>query len=135
MKPKLKLSALIAEEWQGIDLDLATSLFEYGFAWRPDPDGTPDSWQCIFAVRWNDTGDADRFAYSYFDPSNATDVIGENGWGNRREFESFRGAPVSETDFTGDNLPYLISDLLQYYGSEEILGSAYWNGFGIKENK
>jgi hypothetical protein len=59
------------------------------------------------------------------------DVQTEFDWANFDDVYSFAG--MDSIDWNELELPQKISDLLSYYGYENIFGSSYWEGFEIED--
>lgn len=112
----------------GTDADLATSLFEYGLAWKEDGKQI----EFIYAIG----GDYDKVEYNNpafdsitFDAD--LDVRKEFDWADFEEVESFTG--LTSVQFDALPLPQKINDLIGYYGFENVCGSSYCEGFQIEE--
>ena len=111
----------------GTDADLATSLFEYGLAWKEDDKQI----EFIYAIG----GDYDKIEYKKFDRitfNTDLDVRKEFDWADFAEVESFTG--LTSDQFDALPLPHKINDLIGYYGFENVCGSSYWEGFQIEED-
>lgn len=104
------------EGYQGIDASLETSLFEYGLIWKEEE----IEYRFIYGVQINGEG------YSLFDwgcISKDIDIKKEFDWVDWEAFFSFVGE--NEEDYLKHSVPLIVSDLLSYYGYENIFGSAY----------
>jgi hypothetical protein len=113
----------------GTDACLAISLFEYGLAWKEDEKQI----EFIYGITAHDRNSEpcfNRFDRCSFDLD--LDVRKEFDWADFEEVESFIGSTSQEFDRLP--LPQKISDLVSYYGFENIFGSSYWEGFEIQEN-
>jgi len=113
--------------YSGIDACLATSLFEYGMAWKEDDKQI----EFIYAIG----GDYDKVEYNKFDRitfNTDLDVRKEFDWADFEEVESFTG--LTSDQFDALPLPHKINDLIGYYGFENVCGSSDWEGFQIEEN-
>jgi len=105
------------ENYTGIDADLETSLFEYGFIWTKNE----NDYHFIYGVEVNN-----EYIYNKFEQSSIpidTNPIDEWGWINWDDVEKFCG--MNKEEFLKQDLPYIIYDLVSYYGYEDILGSSY----------
>jgi len=109
----------------GTDACLAISLFEYGLAWKEEENQI----EFIYGIGMEDC-DYNRFDRGSFDLG--LDVRKEFDWADFNEVESFIG--LTSQEFDALPLPQKISDLVSYYGFENIFGSRYWEGFEIQEN-
>ena len=121
------ISKLERHGYSGIDACLATSLFEYGMAWKEDDKQI----EFIYAI----AGDYDKVEYNKFDRiafNTDLDVRKEFDWADFEEVESFTG--LTSDQFDALPLPHKINNLIGYYGFENVCGSSYWEGFQIEEN-
>lgn len=113
---------LEAQGFQGPDASLEESLGQYGIAWRELPD------EFLFVYRVRGSGKNARFDRVKFrkdvDPQREWDWV---KWGDVADYV---GMPVRE--LLKEPLPLLIQDLIGYYGTEEIIGTCYWEGFPIR---
>lgn len=111
----------------GTDADLATSLFEYGLAWKEEGNQI----EFIYAIG----GDYDKVEYNKFDRitfNTDLDVRKEFDWADFEELEKAGG--LTSDQFDALELPFKINDLIGYYGFENVCGSSYWEGFAIEED-
>jgi len=121
------ISKLEQHGYSGIDACLATSLFEYGMAWKENDKQI----EFIYAIG----GDYDKVEYNKFDRitfNTDLDVRKEFDWADFEEVESFTG--LTSNQFDALPLPHKINDLIGYYGFENVCGSSYWEGFQIEED-
>jgi len=109
----------------GTDADLATSLFEYGMAWKEENNQI----EFIYGIGVNGT-EYNKFDRCTFDTD--LNVRKEFDWADFNEVENFTG--TTSTEFDALPLPQKIYDLVSYYGFENIFGSSYWEGFQIEED-
>jgi hypothetical protein len=109
--------------FQGMDASLKESLFEYGLAWRELPDG-----EFLFVHRH--TSMPKRFDRTTLNVKN--DLKKEFDWINWADVASFTGTPFE--NWLDLSFPHKISDLINYYGVENVFGTTYWEGFKIKED-
>ena len=130
------IKELEAEGYSGVDADLATSLFEYGLAWKAceDTQGEPNQYyRFIYGVdivgkgnnptRWKD------FDYSLWNEDDFYSLQKEP-WFNRESVLSFAGMADGE-DFL---FPRDIDTFISYYGTDNIFGSSY-SSFEITEQE
>ena len=101
----------------GTDVCLATSLFEYGIAWKEDGIG-------IEGTEYN------RFDRCTFDLD--LDIRKEFDWVDFDEVASFCGQTLDQ--FLAMDLASQIYNLQVHYGFENVFGSSHWEGFEIQEN-
>jgi hypothetical protein len=116
------ISLLKAQGFKGPDASLAESLFELGFAWRELPTG---QLLCIYQIR----GSSEQSRFDRAELELNLDVQREWNWVNWPSLLSYVG--MEESEWLALPLPVKISDLFSYYGSEEIFGTSYWEGFSI----
>jgi len=109
----------------GTDADLATSLFEYGMAWKEDDKQI----EFIYGtgLKEEDYNRFDRCSFAL-----DLDVYKEFDWACFEEVHLCMGS-IKE-DWDALPLPQKIYDLVSYYGFENIFGSSYWEGFQIEED-
>jgi hypothetical protein len=110
---------------EGEDVSLEISLKEYGIAWHK----TESEIVFIYAIA-HDGNDFTGFDLCSFDLSanlsNEFDWIDESDW---ESFASFMGTNTSEVKELP--LEVVISSLVQYFGTENVFGSSYGQGFSF----
>jgi hypothetical protein len=117
------------KNYQGNDIDLATSLFEYGLIWtndHKDCDKSKNEYQFIYGVCIDDHNN-----YTHFDHAFTT----ENDF-NKLLKESWFDLPAVLSFCGKDKLsfPENMDVLIAYYGTQNIFGSSY-EGIQILENE
>jgi hypothetical protein len=104
----------------GTDACLETSLFEYQVIAKPYfKDGAKDEYFCIY----NQNG---LFATGYIKESDLDQLVSGNDWMSNKdvsEFIEFVGGTKEE--WFELEFIHKLSDLLNYYGSENIFGTDY----------
>jgi hypothetical protein len=114
------ISKLSQSGFQGIDYSLDTSLFEYSLVWKVLETET------IFVYKLN--GDNfDRCSIS-------NDVVASKEWAWASFLDVARSCGTSVEELLEQPLPAIVSDLVNYYGYENIFGTSYWEGFKISED-
>ena len=114
-----KLSLLKAQGFEGSDASLEESLTTYGLAWREIGNET------LFIYRHPSIAKRyDRYALV-----NDLDCKREFGWVDWQEIYAFTG--MDSDTWHAMDLTQKISDLIAYYGTENVFGSSYWEGFAI----
>lgn len=116
------ISLLKAQNFQGGDARLAINLFEYGLAWRELEN------EFLFVHRHPSI--ANRFDRCSL--SKATKPENEWGWALKSEFFDFLG--MQKNEWLALPLTQQVTDLANYYGTENVFGSSYWQGFEISES-
>ena len=108
---------------EGIDVNLETSLKEYGLAWKENENG---EFTFIYGIGYNGE-EYDRFSTCDLSESDI-DWISEE---DMRGVLSFVG--MSESEWKEAYWPMKVSDLVSYFGTENIFGSNYWEGLTYDE--
>ena len=119
------VSKLEQQGFEGTDVNLEISLFDYDIIWR-ELDG-----EYLFVYAMSGYG---RDACRRFDRSTMrtdSDVKKEFDW---VDWDALYGA-LGTDDVTWSKLPLpvKISDLFLAHGYENIFGSSYWEGFAIEK--
>jgi hypothetical protein len=106
------------EGYQGNDASLEISLFEYGLIWKEDG----NDFRFIFGVerKRNEYGEYDFCSFDWGCVAKDTDPKEEWNWVKWEDVFNFCGQ-----DNFSFPLPHIVSDLIAFYGREEIFGSAY----------
>jgi len=113
-------------EYEGIDADLETSLFEYGLIWKL----TDGEYKFIYGVGYNDDGEE----YNRFDwATEEADIDPKEEWNFADWGDICFFVGQTETKFFAQPLPQIVFDLILYYGYENIFGSSYYP-FAIEKN-
>jgi len=107
--------------WQGTDADLETSLFEYNFVakQRAEKDH-PDEWFVLYKISNN------AFGTGHIRESELDDLINGKEWMKEEDIKktlSYVG--MTKEEWLKENFINKLSDLLGYWGYEEIMGSDY----------
>lgn len=118
----MKFNQLVKEEYEGVDADLDTALYEYGLVWKCI-DEKKKGYHFLYGVDMT-TNDGETDAeYSLFDWGDMTeqafiDLVNED-WFDKKAFDECRGN--TEVLF-----PLNVHDALMYHGHENIFGSSYY---------
>ncbi len=115
----------------GTDVDLATSLYEYGLVWKYIK--KEDEYRFYYTVIREEEPNKCKFDWGCVSAS--IDFWEEYSWVNdddKVSFLNFVGMTIDE--FNDQELPYKINDLVSYYGYENVFGSCY-DGFSITTNQ
>ena len=113
---------------EGIDASLEISLKEYGIVWKTGKTET----LFFYGIETN-KGDYNRFDHGNF--SNDLDVKREFCWMNESDWKRFLDC-IGQNSFDQWNafaLGTKLFDLVTYFGSENVFGSSYWEGFSYGE--
>ena len=126
------------DEYTGPDIDIDTSLFEYGLGWKEIPmetffygDVPKKKYEFIYGIGYDDNANYNKFDSATMDYFEFIELIND-GWIDLNSVLSSIG--ISEAEFMG-NFPNSVGDLISYYGYEEIFGTSYWEGFEIKKGE
>jgi hypothetical protein len=120
------ISKLKKAGFTGPDASLDVSLFEYGIAYKV----TDDEILFIYGTQYG------YDEYIRFDrcPINTDINIAKvYYWADLKAVQSSNG--YSTKDWNTLPLEQKITDLLRYYGYDNLFGSSYWEGFTITPNK
>lgn len=101
--------------WYGIDASNEISLLEYGLLVKKEPD-KDDQYKIIYRV--NST----QFDFCHFSEKEVNEFLNE-GWFNTEGFLNYCG--MTENAWLKMNIANKLSDLLTYYGFENICGTCY----------
>ncbi len=105
-------------EYEGIDADLETSLFEYGLIWKL----TDGEYKFVYGVEY----DADGQGYALFDyATEPADTSPKEEWDFAEWDKLYSFTGQTEAEFFAQSLPNIVSDLILYYGYQNIFGSSY----------
>ena len=123
----MKRSKYDHSKLEGSDADLETSLKEYGLAWIE----TDTEYLFYYGIGYDDNEQGyNKFDFCSFDKS--MDMSAEFNWVNWKDIHSYIGAD-SMMQFNDMHFTQQISDLLSYYGYENIFGSSYWEGLNYTD--
>jgi hypothetical protein len=114
--------------WVGHDADIGTSLFEYGLIWKNEG----NRYKFLFATESESKNLDSHFAVvhsAFFD--NDTNPKTEWNWVDWAEVAQCRGCTVAELQ--SNPLPWLVYNLVSYYGWENVFGSVYHEGITVAE--
>ncbi len=116
------IELLKLQSFEGIDASLNESLFEYGLAWKKLDNG-----EFLFIYKNpNNPGHFDRCTMD-----KKTDLKKEFNWVCWADIANYLGCPLE--NWLNCSFGQKISDLMNYYGAENIFGTSYWEGFKVEE--
>jgi len=116
------ISKLKVAGFTGPDASLDVSLFEYGIAYKV----TDDEILFIYGTQYGYN------EYTRFDRCTINtdiNIAEEYDWADLKAVQSVNG--YSTKDWNTLPLEQKITDLLRYYGYENVFGSSYWESFTI----
>ena len=109
-------------KWHGVDRDIHTSLLEYNFILTHDmPDcKEKDEWFVLYRIGKN------AFGWSYIREHELDAIIKGEEWAHQKDIEGFLSfVGSSKTDWLNYNVVTKLSDLISYWGFDNILGTEY----------
>lgn len=114
------VALLEAQGFEGGDASLEISLADYGLVWRQLPNR-----EWLFVYRHPSIpGAFDRAPVRERDPRKEWD------WVDWDSFLDHNG--VEMADWIESTFPRQVADLVAYYGTENVFGTSYWEGFRIE---
>ena len=119
------ISKLEAAGFTGPDASLDESLFEYGIAYKV----TDDEILFIYGTQY---GHDEYIRFDRCTINTDINIAEEYDWADLKAVQSVNG--YSTKDWNTLPLEQKITDLLRYYGYENVFGSSYWEGFTITPN-
>lgn len=114
-----KLSELKADGFVGTDMNIETSLYEYGLLCRK-PKGAQNI-QCWYGIGMEDE-EYKTFDFTTISEKEIEEKINET-WFNKSSFFAFLG--TEERYWLCSGYVNQISDLIAYYGYQNIFGDCY----------
>jgi hypothetical protein len=108
-------------QFEGVDVNLVTSLTEYGFIAAHTGKDYPDEWFVVFQAGqgWYDTG--------HYRESLLDDLVNGKEWMTEEQVTSMlSSAGLTKEDWLASHFVNKVSDLLMYCGYENIFGTAYY---------
>jgi hypothetical protein len=120
------ISKLVALDYRGIDADLETSLFEYGFIALDIPE-TRELQLIICSQHYQEN--FKRIITGWFSYQDIDSSINES-WFHKEHFFSFLGC--NESEWLNQSYIMKIYDLFSYYGFENF-GFSFYNSFSLLE--
>ena len=110
------------KNYSGTDANLETSLFEYGLIWIKGAEGHEKDFHFIYGVGVDQDGNYNKFDWADVsidtDPEKEWDFV---EWGKVGKFTG-----MSKEEFLKQPIPFIVYDLIAYYGVENIFGSSYY---------
>jgi len=108
---------------EGNDVDIETSLKEYGLAWIE----TDTEFLFYYGIGYSDDEqEYNKFDFCSFEKN--LDIKDEFNWVEWEGIKDYTGMDIMDCSF-----PQQISDLLSYYGYENVFGSCYWEGLNYSD--
>lgn len=110
--------------YQGIDVSLSISLFEYGLIWAKEIEGHEKDFHFIYGVDTDKTGSYNKFSWG--DVPIDCDPRKEWDWVDWSRILSFIGYEGEEERYFNlpDMLPQIVRDLISYYGHVNVFGES-----------
>jgi hypothetical protein len=109
-------------KWQGTDADLETSLFEYGFIAKQRAEKDyPDEWFVLYKISGN------AYGTGHIRESELDDLINGKEWMEEKDIEkTLNYVGMTKEEWLKGGFINKLSDLLGYWGYEEIMGADYY---------
>jgi hypothetical protein len=103
--------------FEGVDISLEISLFEYGFVCAENK--ADADFFVLFKV------DEDQFDFGFIKESELDSLINGHGWMSSKDIESFldRNGTTKEI-WLANSFVYKLGDILSYYGYQNIFGTS-----------
>jgi len=131
---KETISGLEKNRWQGVDVNLNISLFEYGIAWKEYQRKGKNFNSGDIVFFYGIGGDMvdgeyvyNEFDWAYFPKDTKFDE--EFNWVEKAQLCEFMGLTTEE--FDDASLVEKILVAYEYYGNENVFGTNYGSGFTI----
>lgn len=106
--------------WFGTDANLQISLEEYVFVARKTTKDYPDEYQVVYKIS------DDAYGVSYVREKFLNDLINADEWASEEDVESFLSfVGMSKEEWIDSSFAMKLSDVISYWGSENILGTEY----------
>jgi len=111
----------LKESWEGVDRDLETSLFEYGFVARQnDNRDYDDEWFVLYDIGEN------RFDTGHIRESELDNIVLGKEWADNDDVQSFlEFTGSSKEDWLKSPFVNKLSNLLSYFGYQNLMGTSY----------
>ena len=110
----------------GVDGNIKISLQDYGIAWKKIK---AREYKFIYAIAWNNNGESTRYDCAFIRKEDIIELMNES-WVDKKAVSSFIGYDMATIN--PEAYPMLVSDLVTYYGFENVFGPSYTEGFEIK---
>ena len=114
--------------FQGPDVDIETSLREYGLIWKKVK---KTEYLIVYGIHIKEdeyrNSVYDRFTYTFMSEKDWKELLAES-WFNLDKVVAFCG--MSKEVFI-DSFPFMLDSAIAYHGTENILGTNYSEGYSI----
>lgn len=114
------ISLLEAQGWEGVDVDLGISLYDYGLVWRTLPEENRTLF--LFNVSYSVNDSKSLFARDSFD--NDTNFREKFDWINWPGFLGTMG--LDEEEWLDQSIGLKVYDLLNYVGYANVFGKGHF---------
>ena len=105
------------EEFEGVDVDLNTALYEYGIIWK---EMSSDNYLFYYGTITDNAGIYYKFDYSYMTKEEWIELLNES-WVDIKRMESYADTTKKEMI---ESFPFNVDVMLNYYGCENTFGSS-----------
>ena len=110
---------------KGIDANIEISLKEYGIAWKE----FPDCYHFYYGISHNGEG---YTRFDWCDVPKDTNIQQEFDWVDWNDIVKYIGTD-NINEYLDADIPFIIVDLLSYYGHENVFGTSYTEGMTYEE--
>ena len=118
------------QNFSGVDANLKTSLFEYGFIARPHTEDYDDEFFVVYKKRDN------VFDTAYIQESFLNNLIDGKEWADNEDIASFLSyVDSTKEEWAKAEFSHKLAECLSYWGRENIFGSSYYEGMTEAEVK
>lgn len=115
------------KDYKGVDGSLEVSLFDYGLIWHKNKYCKQDEYYFIYDTHTTDNEGNKLFGSAYLSKQDLISMFDD--WASKSDIESFTGQSF---DAWIESFPSCVYDMVQYYGTDDVLGTDY-NPQPIKE--
>lgn len=112
---KYTISQLKKNEFQGVDVNLEISLFEYGISWK---EKEKDNYEFIYGINSKDNNYY-LFNNAFMNKKEFIELINEQ-WFKIQDVCSYMG--ITEKELIND-FPHCMNSVISYHGVENIFGT------------
>ena len=127
----MNLSELKKKGYEGTDVNIGISLFEYGMVWKHIKEDN----EYRFYFKVNAEEEANKCLFDWSTIGADIDFWEEFDWINPKDKRSLLSlVGMTEDEFNGQSLPYKIKDLVKCFGIANVFGDSSYS-FPITSNQ
>ncbi len=109
------------KNYTGLDASIEVSLFEYGLIWHKNKYCKQDEYYFVYDTHTTDNKGNKLFGSSYLSKQDLISMFDD--WASKPQIESFTG---EKFDTWIESFPSCVYDMVQYYGTDDVLGTDYY---------